>query len=566
VKKRLLYIIITLIIISLLGVIGLQYFWIRTAYSIKEAQFGRSVRDAMERVTEQLETREKAVFLSKEFIKDSITAMVNTMGIDKDLSAQLEDERAAEQMDSEALELIPPPPPPPERFEFTVDFNGNTHVVVVPQPQQARPPRRRISHAPDQLFEFPQEADYNWIVMDGDSSRTRVMKRVESNIRKINKTAGKMKDFVQKMTIEVEELSKPIEKRIDIETLKNLLKSSFADKGIRLPFEFAIVSPFDTAKVIPVKSQFFITDQINSPFRVTLFPNDIFQKPHYLVVFFHGQKTHIIKSFAYVLMVSVFFTLIIILSSVLSIVFMIRQKKLSDIKTDFINNMTHEFKTPIATISVAADSITNPKVVSEPARIRDFTRVIKEENTRMNARVEQVLQMALIDSKDFRLRPEEVDAHELIRLATENFRLIIAKREGILNLALDARNSVIVADPDHLRNVIVNLLDNANKYSPERPEITVTTYNRSGKLFIAIEDKGMGMNPETRRKVFDKFFRYSTGNIHGIKGFGLGLSYVKAIVLAHKGEVQVTSEPGKGSRFEISLPVVEEFDDEESES
>jgi two-component system phosphate regulon sensor histidine kinase PhoR len=175
----------------------------------------------------------------------------------------------------------------------------------------------------------------------------------------------------------------------------------------------------------------------------------------------------------------------------------------------------------------------------------------------MNTRVEQVLQMALIDSKDFQLRPVEIDAHELIRRATEHFRLIIARREGILNLNLDAPESVVMADADHLRNVILNLLDNANKYSPSQPEITVTTTNRSGKIFISIEDKGMGMDPDTRRKVFDKFFRYSTGNIHNIKGFGLGLSYVKAIVLAHKGEVFVQSEVGKGSRFEISLPLVD---------
>jgi len=235
---------------------------------------------------------------------------------------------------------------------------------------------------------------------------------------------------------------------------------------------------------------------------------------------------------------------------------MIRQKKISDIKTDFINNMTHEFKTPIATISIAADSINNPKVIEEPGRIRDYTKIIKEENQRMNTRVEQVLQMALIDSKDFQLRPAIFDAHELIRRATDHFRLIIARREGILNLNLEAEFSVILADADHFRNVILNLLDNANKYSPVQPEITVHTFNRSDKLFIAIEDKGMGMNPETRRRVFDKFYRFSTGNIHNIKGFGLGLSYVKAIVLSHKGEIYVQSEVGKGSRFEISIPLV----------
>jgi two-component system phosphate regulon sensor histidine kinase PhoR len=241
----------------------------------------------------------------------------------------------------------------------------------------------------------------------------------------------------------------------------------------------------------------------------------------------------------------------------MSIYFMIRQKKVSDIKTDFINNMTHEFKTPIATISIAADSINNPKVLGEPETIRNFTRIIKEENNRMNSRVEQVLQMALLDSKDFRLKPVNIDMHYMIEKAISHFRLQIEKRSGFISMDLKAENPVVEADEDHMRNVLMNLLDNANKYSVVKPEILVSTFNRGGKFHFCVEDKGMGMNQETQRKVFDKFFRITTGNIHNIKGFGLGLSYCKAIVLAHKGSIQVTSEVGKGSRFEIGLPVIE---------
>jgi signal transduction histidine kinase len=233
---------------------------------------------------------------------------------------------------------------------------------------------------------------------------------------------------------------------------------------------------------------------------------------------------------------------------------MIRQKKISDIKTDFINNMTHEFKTPIATISIAADSITNPRVIAEPETIKNFTRIIKEENNRMNTRVEQVLQMALLDSRDFKLRPGLVDMNYLIEKTVDHYRLQIEKREGSITSRLEAENSLADVDEDHLRNVLLNLLDNANKYSITKPEIEVFSFNRSGKFFFGVQDKGMGMSHEVQRKVFDKFYRVTSGNIHNIKGFGLGLSYVKAIVLAHHGDIRITSEPGKGSRFEISLP------------
>jgi signal transduction histidine kinase len=241
---------------------------------------------------------------------------------------------------------------------------------------------------------------------------------------------------------------------------------------------------------------------------------------------------------------------------------MIRQKKISDIKTDFINNMTHEFKTPIATISIAADSITNPKVISEPETIRNFTRIIKEENNRMNTRVEQVLQMALLDSREFNLRPVLVDMNHLIEKVVSHYRLQIEKREGAITTKLEAEHALAEVDEDHIRNVLLNLLDNANKYSIIKPEIEVFSFNRSGKYYFGVQDRGMGMSHDAQRRVFDKFFRVTSGNIHNIKGFGLGLSYVKAIVLAHHGDISIQSELGKGSRFEISLPAITEQQEE----
>jgi two-component system phosphate regulon sensor histidine kinase PhoR len=224
-------------------------------------------------------------------------------------------------------------------------------------------------------------------------------------------------------------------------------------------------------------------------------------------------------------------------------------------KTDFINNMTHEFKTPIATISLAADSIASPKIIHDENKINRFIGIIRQENKRMLQQVEKVLQMAMIDKKDFQLKLSDVDLHELIRQAVEHLSLQVQQREGHISTNLEAGQPVIQGDYTHLSNVFHNLIDNANKYSDKSPEILISTFNINGGIQIIVEDKGIGMTKEDQKHIFDKFYRVHTGNLHDVKGFGLGLSYVKAITSAHQGSIDVKSEPGKGSKFSIYLPV-----------
>jgi two-component system, OmpR family, phosphate regulon sensor histidine kinase PhoR len=223
-------------------------------------------------------------------------------------------------------------------------------------------------------------------------------------------------------------------------------------------------------------------------------------------------------------------------------------------KNDFINNMTHEFKTPIATISLAADSIGSPMIMNHPDKIKRFVDIIRQENRRMNSQVERVLQMALIDKNDFQLNLGELNLHEIIGQAVDNFSLQVEKREGALHTDLQATRPIIEGDATHIASIIHNLLDNANKYSPEQPDITIRTRNVPMGVEISIEDKGIGISKEARKYIFDKFYRVHTGNIHDVKGFGLGLSYVKAIMTAHKGLVDVKSEPGNGSTFILTFP------------
>lgn len=378
---------------------------------------------------------------------------------------------------------------------------------------------------------------------------------LEDKIRKLDRRASQLQDLIQRMAVEFEEIPKTVESRIDKALLESTLKSSLSDKDVTIPFEFAVFSPQNDSNPIPIRSAGYFDPHAAEDHLVSLFPNDVIEKPDQLLVYFPGQKNHILKSLSVLMFGSVLFTMIIVLSSGLSIFVIIRQKKISDIKTDFINNMTHEFKTPIATISIATDSINNAKVINSPDRIKSYTQIIKEENSRMNARVEQVLQMSLLDSRDFKLHLEPLDLHDLISRTVNHFKLIVEKRGGRIETHLEAPSSIVLADEGHLRNVLMNLLDNANKYSVSNPEITIRTGIRSGYFFFLVEDKGMGMSQEVQKRIFDKFYRVTTGNVHNIKGFGLGLSYVKAIVLAHQGEIKLSSAPDKGSRFEISIPI-----------
>ena len=381
---------------------------------------------------------------------------------------------------------------------------------------------------------------------------------VEYKIKKLNKRTQQLQELIQRMAIEYEEFPKAVEARIDKNTLENTLNSSLADNNINIPFEFAIYNPVNDTNPIPIHSTGFTNANLASDHKISLFPNDVIEKPDQLLVYFPGQQSHIAKSLSFLMLGSLLFTMIIIFSSGLSIFVMIRQKKISDIKTDFINNMTHEFKTPIATISIAADSINNDKVIGKPTKIKSYTKIIKEENSRMNSRVEQVLQMSLLDSRDFKLYMEPINLQEMIQRTVDHFKLIVEKRGGTIQTEFEASKQMVEVDEGHMRNVLMNLLDNANKYSLEPPDIVVHTENRAGRFYFCICDKGMGMSKEVQKRVFDKFYRLTSGNVHNIKGFGLGLSYVKAIVMAHHGEIKVESEQEKGSCFEIGLPLSRE--------
>jgi two-component system phosphate regulon sensor histidine kinase PhoR len=274
-----------------------------------------------------------------------------------------------------------------------------------------------------------------------------------------------------------------------------------------------------------------------------------------LVVVVPDYKKTVLGEMRVMITGAIFFTLVIIAAFYVTVNALVRQKKLSEIKNDFINNMTHEFKTPLATISLAVDALRNEKVVQDRSKSEYFTGIIKEENKRMNKQVETILQASLLDRQEQQLNRKSLHAHVIIQEAMENFQLQLEGKGGRSELQLNAKDDQIFADEVHFTNIITNLIDNAVKYSKDNLLIKITTHSTPKNLVIRIEDNGIGMSKETQRRIFEKFYRAHTGNLHNVKGFGLGLSYVKTIVEAHDGRIKVDSTVGKGTCFTLEFPL-----------
>ncbi len=489
--------------LALVGSVGLQIYWIRNAVNLNEEQFDKNAFSALRHVAERLE-REENVKISK--ISDFV------------LRNKTEGETSLS--DNEIMDL------------------GLDPIEVL---------------AFDSTYRISQD-----------------FMESEQALFKFRRTHNMLETMLLQQLFG----PKPIEERINAESLESVLSQELKNVGLgNIEHQHGVFS--HQSKEFVIKNGHYVltgekptADAVqaqafnhlsNTRYNVDLFSVQDLQSPGYLSVYFDNKAGYIWASVWKILLASVIFTGIILFSFAYTLNVIFRQKKLDEIKNDFINNMTHEFKTPIATISLAADSISNPTILNNPEKVKRFVDIIKQENKRMNGQVEKVLQMAIVDREKFRLKIVEVDIHEVIEGAVANFSLQIENRDGSLNTDLQAERATIEGDFTHISNIIHNLMDNANKYSPENPEITVHTRNISDGIEITVEDKGLGLSPSSRKQIFDKFYRVPTGNVHDVKGFGLGLSYVKTMLTAHKGTIDVKSELGKGSSFVIFLPFQHEM-------
>lgn len=263
-------------------------------------------------------------------------------------------------------------------------------------------------------------------------------------------------------------------------------------------------------------------------------------------------------SLRWILVGAITFFLIILAAFYVTVKTLLNQKRLSQIKSDFINNMTHEFKTPLATISLAVDALRSPKVQSNPEKGAYFTNIIKEENIRMNKHVETILQAAFLEKQELNLNLSKVSVHEMVQEVAGTFELQLQDKNGQIDFLLNASNDIISADDTHFRNMLSNLIDNAIKYSQDPVRIVISSHSTRNHFVMRIQDNGIGMNKESVKRIFEKFYRAHTGNLHNVKGFGLGMSYVKTVIDAHKGKIKVDSAVGKGTSFTIEVPLMQD--------
>jgi two-component system phosphate regulon sensor histidine kinase PhoR len=348
----------------------------------------------------------------------------------------------------------------------------------------------------------------------------------------------------------------PIQKRINAHLLDSMLKAEFKSRGINANFEFAAMDVMNQPLLMrsPASNK-SLPQLVNDGYKVPLFPGSMFQPPTLLSVYFPNQRGFLLSRMWFMLSISVVFIGIIIGAFYYTIRTILRQKKLSEIKNDFINNMTHELKTPISTISLACEMLTDVEVSATEIQRKNFIRMINDENKRLGTLVENVLQNAVIERGELKLRHDLLNLNSLIKDLIDSFKIQVERRSGTIQFHADALSDLVNVDRVHLSNVIYNLLDNANKYTTDTPEIIITTANVQNNIIVRVSDNGMGISKENQKRIFEKLFRVPSGNLHDIKGFGLGLSYVKAIVELHNGEIGVESTPGKGSTFKFLIPL-----------
>jgi two-component system phosphate regulon sensor histidine kinase PhoR len=353
---------------------------------------------------------------------------------------------------------------------------------------------------------------------------------------------------------------------LDPKLINEFIKSSLKNQGIKLDYNYGIfsnnyndfiiindhfVSPSKNEKVS--KTNISNTNIYNSKYQIQLLTTE-FKSPGSLKLHFKNKAEWIWSNILPTMLMNMIFTLLILFAFSYTIYIIQKQKKISQMKTDFVNNMTHEFKTPIATISIASDAILNPAIISDKNKIIKFANIIQEENSRLLNQVEQILNIAKLDRHKIQLNLAEVNIHEIIEKSCDHLALKLEKKNGRLKTDFKAVDPEINADEIHLINIFNNLIDNAIKYSLTEPDITITTENKEKGVEITISDNGIGIRKQDVKFIFEKFYRVSTGNVHNIKGFGLGLAYVKTFVEAHKGKIFVKSTKNKGTEFKIYFP------------
>lgn len=517
-------IIIIAISIALTGLMYIQFKWIKQSFAVREEKFDQAVYLSLSNVARSIERDEAINYFSLSGLSDlgkSINHMYDTVQTIKTYSPNL---TLVDSIGQHALKF---------------GFNDTTGLF-------ASKFMGSITYLQEKAAKLHEE------VKDKDvahvSSEEHERHLIEMQFKKYNRL---FQDLAMQFMLD----DKCLTARINKEMIDTLLAEEFKKEGINTPYQYAVFDnwakgmQFGNMKVTKEEAQ------ATNFYSIPLFPNDLYENSGILVVDFPQKRNYIFQSMWLMLSATGAFIFIILASFGGSFYIIYRQKKLDDLKTDFINNMTHEFKTPVATISLASQMLKNEKVASNPDKVQNYSGIIEEENKRLSGHIENVLQVARLDRGEFKLKLEPVNINELLEEITDSLELRVQNENGELIKNLAAEKAEIQGDVFHLTNAFYNIFDNAIKYKKDESlKIKVSTKSTAKGVTISIEDDGIGIPRENQKKVFEKFYRVPTGNIHNVKGFGLGLSYVKVIIDAHHGSIKVDSEPNKGSRFDIFLP------------
>ncbi|MDA9571879.1 HAMP domain-containing histidine kinase [Flavobacteriaceae bacterium] len=525
-KKTLFISLVSFMIVSILGIVALQGYWIYSAWEDKEEEFSLAVQQSLQLAADEIQERELSDYIQAyENLIDSLESPDNASFAN--IFLFLDEDKPNNLLSYYAYGILE------EDYKITpyLDPKLGDTIDIVTDVRQVK--NTTIINKND--------------VFDRENNIAASIEKIKT-IERMNVANQRIRNTFKDYTSNT-----PIHKRLNAQELDFVLKRHFDSKKIITPYEFGI---YDDGLATKIKSNNYIEQQQGFRYSTPIFGDQDGIGGYELVVSFPKKEQYVFSSIIGLGGLTLFLTLFIVFVSASALYQIIHQKKLSEIKTDFINNMSHEFKTPIATINLALDAISNPKSILIPEKVERYVKMIREENTRMLTQVENVLRISQLERSSDPLKKAKIDLHSVIEEAVGHIELILADKSGTITKKYNATATTVFGNKSHLTNIIINLLDNAVKYCEKNPKVIVETSSEDSYFILKIRDNGIGMNPNTQKKIFDKFYRATSGNIHNVKGHGLGLAYVKKIIDFHKGEIKLESKVKEGTTFIITLPII----------
>jgi two-component system phosphate regulon sensor histidine kinase PhoR len=531
-RKRTLVLLAIVLAATFVGLLVEQFIYLNEMVSMRREQFDESVKRSLLRISKQLERDETRHYL-EEYFGDEQLDQIESLSVDTLEDDDDDDDPAGALFHSQATFSFRGPNGEVSTFEFHETLPADADSTQV-------------------------QAHFSLSPKHGNNTIPNRSKAMQDMLRGQYRY---QKDLLDEVVFRMlyQSSRQPVLSRLDILRLETLLSRELLNGGLNLSYEYCII---DSDGRMAYRTPGFSHEQAAkaTSYLQVLFPNTLTTRPGYMEIYFPNRGRHILNSGLRFMVPSFVFSFIMLILFLLILFIAVRQKKLAEMKNDFINNMTHEFKTPISTISLASQMLNDPSVSKSPSLLQHISGVINDETKRLRFQVEKVLQMSMFDRQKANLKLQDMSVNALVQTVVNTFRLKVEKAGGSIDAHLDAEDDICMIDEMHFTNVVFNLMDNAYKYAREGVplHLVVTTRTVGQHLELSIADNGIGIKRENLKKIFEKFYRVPTGNVHNVKGFGLGLAYVMKIVRDHKGEIKAESEFGEGTTFIISIPLYTE--------